>query len=204
MGTFNNITSELESISFVVSKIPKYEAWDIPKGYFDRILPAVLKSIKTENINTPARTNETFLELEAISPLLASISKENVFTIPTNYFTTYKPNTNKEEAKIVPITTKKTINYTWVVAASITLLIGLSLFWITQHFKKNESNAMNMWVETIDRIDEKYLITYIDNNRPLMDPFVMNTKLNWDISTQINSIDEKEIRQYILENDYLM
>ncbi len=48
METFNNITSELESISFVVSKIPKYEAWDVPKGYFDCILPAVLKSIKTE------------------------------------------------------------------------------------------------------------------------------------------------------------
>ncbi len=54
---------------------------DVPVGYFDTLAGSILTKIKTagSDVNT---------ELQELSPVLANISKANVYEVPAGYFDT--------------------------------------------------------------------------------------------------------------------
>jgi hypothetical protein len=52
----------------------------IPEGYFDQLTVAILTKIK------PSPASETEAELQGVAPLLAKISRRNVFELPKGYF----------------------------------------------------------------------------------------------------------------------
>ena len=79
MNSRYTIYEELKEISSslpITDKVP----YDVPEGYFDNLAAAVLLKIKAQETLSPAG------ELEALSPLLASIPRKTPFSVPENYF----------------------------------------------------------------------------------------------------------------------
>lgn len=79
---------------------------DIPVGYFDSLSENILNKIKAQ----PQQTATD--ELAALSPLLAGISKTNVYEVPAGYFDSLADTVTtqvKEETKVVSIFSRKLI-----------------------------------------------------------------------------------------------
>lgn len=199
METFNNILQELEEISPIVARIPKTNVWTVPNGYFDSIVPSIMQIIK----------DDPQIELENLSPLISSLSKKNIFTVPDDYFNKkpFDAKVFRNEAKIISLNSKTKRNQFWLVAASIILLIGLSISWwkISNPSIHNTIANEKSLTENIDNIDDSILQNYISNNSQINDLVMLNSTAteNIDINEEINYINDKEINQYVVDNQYL-
>lgn len=79
---------------------------DIPAGYFDTLPESILDKVKAQ----PGQTATE--ELASLSPLLAGISKQNVYEVPVGYFDGFEGTVSKqlkEETKVVSIFSRKLI-----------------------------------------------------------------------------------------------
>ncbi len=93
------------------------EKWDIPKNYFEELLPRILAKIAAEKINESVEEKyfDTFFsrlkgrieeeEMELDTPMLDSISKDNLWQVPEGYFDTFaaKIQENVAEKAIYPL-----------------------------------------------------------------------------------------------------
>lgn len=199
METFNNILQELEELSPTIARIPKINVWAVPAGYFDTILPAIMKIIK----------DDPQTELENLSPLISSLSKKNIFTVPDDYFNKkpFDAKIFRNEAKIIALNSKRKRKQIWLAAASIIILIGLSITWwkiSNPSIHTPITNERNLTVN-IENIDDSSLQNYISSNSQINDLVTLNTTANdnIDINEEINYINDKEINQYVVENQYL-
>jgi hypothetical protein len=64
-------------------KINKGPVFTLPKGYFDNLSSGILSKIKSS-------PSEVYLELEEAAPLLNTVSRQNVYTVPGEYFKDFK------------------------------------------------------------------------------------------------------------------
>jgi len=62
----------------VLQTVPSVAVKNVPQGYFDSLADAILNKIKAQDIATA--------ELKEVSPVVAGISKQNIFTVPAGYF----------------------------------------------------------------------------------------------------------------------
>jgi hypothetical protein len=79
---------------------------DIPVGYFDTLSENILDKIKAQPTQTATD------ELAVLSPLLAGISKTNVYEVPAGYFDSFADTVTtqvKEETKVVSLFSRKLI-----------------------------------------------------------------------------------------------
>jgi hypothetical protein len=77
---------------------------DIPVGYFDSLSDSILAKIKAQPLQTASE------ELASLSPLLAGISKNNVYEVPAGYFDSFADTVTtqvKEQTKVVSIFSRK-------------------------------------------------------------------------------------------------
>jgi len=77
---------------------------DIPVGYFDSLSDSILAKIKAQPLQTASE------ELASLSPLLAGISKNNVYEVPAGYFDSFAHAVTtqvKEQTKVVSIFSRK-------------------------------------------------------------------------------------------------
>lgn len=114
MGPKSTISLELQDISPAVANLEKGNPYRLPDGYFDALPEEILAKAKMESLLNGAKSivytapngyfnhlaedilkkaksgnsspNMAWLELENIAPLLNTISRENVYSLPTNYF----------------------------------------------------------------------------------------------------------------------
>jgi hypothetical protein len=77
---------------------------DIPDGYFDALSDSILAKIKAQPLQSVSE------ELASLSPLLAGISKSNVYEVPVGYFDSFADAVTtqvKEQTKVVSIFSRK-------------------------------------------------------------------------------------------------
>lgn len=98
---------------------------DVPAGYFDTLSDSILAKVKAQPQQTATE------ELSALSPLLASISKSNVYEVPTGYFDTVADTVIKqvkEETKVVSIFSRKLlIRYAAAAVVFTMIAFGINL-----------------------------------------------------------------------------
>src|SRR3954453_2570300 len=58
-------------------------------NYFEGLAGTILSKIKSNGTIVEA-DNEVAMELKTLSPLLASVKKVNVYTVPANYFANFR------------------------------------------------------------------------------------------------------------------
>jgi hypothetical protein len=107
---------------------------DVPQGYFDTLSDNILSKIKAQqNIQTATE------ELSELSPLLAGLSKANLYEVPVGYFENLSAGITEKttETKVVSMFSRKV----WIRYAAAAVLFGMIAFGIN-FFIQQPSNSM--------------------------------------------------------------
>lgn len=150
--------------------------FDVPSGYFENLSSSILEKIKIQE-----QTSATE-ELQNLSPLLASISKENVYTVPGGYFETLNA---VDAVKASHKTTGKVVSMfqarTWVrmaAAAAILLMVAFGLNRIAgtksdlDGYVKQGLNKYNTEAKLnaeLQNINDSELVSYLQNTSSTAD-----------------------------------
>src|SRR5689334_16659744 len=109
MESKHNRIEELKDIAPTIASLRNHNPYSVPKGYFDSLPNSIFNNIKLSEIKgtnpysvpenffdtvadsiinkvRSSTSNKIYEELSEIAPLLSTVNKENVFSIPVNYF----------------------------------------------------------------------------------------------------------------------
>jgi len=112
-----------ESLTWL-SSLPIETPFNVPIGYFDELDEKIMQFIRTHADYQTSRE-----ELESVSPLLSSISKRPVYSVPKGYFENFKPGVEEKEAKVVSITGRRWLRYAAAVTITgVILMAGVIVF----------------------------------------------------------------------------
>lgn len=113
LGYFEGFSDQMLSIIKTnesmnwLSSLPKELPFHVPSSYFNELDQRLMEIIHSHPDYQTSRE-----EIESISPLLNSISKGPVYSVPKGYFENFKPGVEGgKQAKIVSITSRKWMRY---------------------------------------------------------------------------------------------
>ncbi|MBS4063339.1 MAG: hypothetical protein KGZ74_02210 [Chitinophagaceae bacterium] len=112
--------------SAVTSVAGKSTPFGVPEGYFENLSTSILSKIKAQQ--EPGVADE----LKELSPVLASISKENVYTVPEGYFGVMEEEVAEKtihsaKAKVVSITAVKRRWFSYAAAAAVLVMVAFGV-----------------------------------------------------------------------------
>lgn len=141
--------------------LPKSNPYKVPVGYFDGFAENMLNVV----LNHPDYLNSQE-ELELISPLLTSLKKEPVFSVPKDYFENFNVALNhKQPAKVVGMFSRNLMRY--AAAAMITGVIALGGLMIYNGIRKTpEEKIIAGLKKDVKKIDD---VKQLDNLADFMD-----------------------------------
>jgi hypothetical protein len=223
MENRNNILNELKEISPVLAGIDRVNVYNVPAGYFEgfaqNMLPLVkdeqsslLSSINKQAGSVPAGYFDTLAdnilgkikaqESAETYPILDKISRQNVYTVPQDYFETLSAEivnkATQPQAKVVSMQ-KRTGWFKYAAAASVVIMLtfGVYKFINTTNGKidavTKEGMAIakdNKFEEVLTNVTEEDIIQYLQ-------------KEGTDVETALvaQTLDVKELPS---EEDYLL
>ncbi|MDI9364071.1 MAG: hypothetical protein QM541_03900 [Flavobacterium sp.] len=201
-GYFDGL-SEAITAQISANNLPKIELpFTVPQHYFASLNSNVLAAIAKEATNK----NEAIEELETIAPLLNTIGKTNIYTLPKAYFTTF--NTNLFDAiftaKVVSISLFKR-KMLYVAAACVIGIMAISAFIFTNNIEKIDYAAYKQIDvnSTINKISNDELVNYLENVNAITNANTVTSidvKLP-DIQEHIQLVSDEELKQYLKETD---
>lgn len=112
--------NEENSLLYVAGKEMPQE---LPQGYFETLSDHILSKIKAQQVQTVAE------ELNELSPVLAGLSKTNLFEIPVGYFENLSANIAEKtttETKVISLFSRKL----WMRYAAAAVVFGVIAFGI--------------------------------------------------------------------------
>jgi hypothetical protein len=117
----------------VLSVAGKQMPQEVPVGYFNNLSNDILSKIKMQNKQSVDD------ELNELSPLLAGISKHNLYEVPAGYFESFKvqPYKSVSDSKVVSMFSRK-IFIQYAAAAVVFVLIAFGI-----NFFSNQNNITN-------------------------------------------------------------
>lgn len=126
----------LEKIQDVAVLLPEAaNTYKIPENYFDSLPASILSRIKEDK--SPA--HEVNAELETIAPLLNTLSKAPVFTVPEGYFEQLRPAAGENTDEQVTAKLARLKNYRrWIQYAAAAMVAGIL---VTGAFFFTDSNS---------------------------------------------------------------
>jgi len=180
--------------------LPKQSPYSTPSGYFDE-LPVAIKA-KIEKLN-PLR--EVQNELEEIAPLLNTINKKPIYTVPPLYFDLpINPIREPEatEKKTLKLGTRtKILRYA---AAAVFIAIVSTLIIFNPKTERNTVKANNTQTGSrVQKLTEQEIITFIGTTSPSENlPSTINSPApkNGDITISVSKIPDEEIKKFLQEN----
>lgn len=183
----------------IALKKPIYE---VPDGYFNNLAENILGNIKAGN-------NDVRQELEELSPLLNTIPKTNVYTVPAEYFESFNPVPAQETqpAKIVSIKSKPRRWIAYAAAACIAALMFGGGYYYMQDEDYNGNNnptaqnqIANIKIEqAISQLSDAEIESYLNSdNSEVYTP--QNDTQNIDVNSLLENMSDEEINNYLREN----
>jgi hypothetical protein len=147
-----------ESLAWL-SSLPREMPFDVPAGYFDELDEKIMQIVRN---HPDYRTSRE--EIESISPLLSSISKRPVYSVPKEYFENFKPGVEKE-TKIVSIISRRWFRYAAAAAiAGIILMVGIVTF--DNNHKDSAGKTLAKFEKEVKKINDvkstENLIDFMD------------------------------------------
>jgi hypothetical protein len=223
MENRNDILNELQAISPLLAGMQKVNVFTVPAGYFERLADGMLllvneekntllSSIHKQSSSVPAAYFDTLAdtilnkikaqEAAETYPVLSSISKQNVYTVPQGYFETLSgavtAKTNTPQVKVVTMH-KRTAWMKYAAAAVFTGIIALSVYKFTATNVKIKMDAAttegmaiakeNKFDEEFSKVTDEDIIKYLQVNGTDVDAAVV-----------ANVVDENELPS---KEDYL-
>ena len=139
--------------------LPKETPYQVPEGYFEGLQEQIMETIRQ---HPDYQTSEE--ELESISPLLNSLNKRPVYSVPDGFFENFNVTAaaTRTSAKVIPVASRKWFSY--AAAAVITVVVVLGVFMISTNNSKNAADrSLAKFEKEVKRIDDvKRTDTLID------------------------------------------
>ena len=201
---FENLAGDiLEKISSGVEPVyflPNVMPYQVPDGYFENLAEEILGKVEAKKDDK----NEVFEEMEKIFPLLNTINKKPVFTVPPSYFEglrTPRSEVLRREARVVKIPGQKFIRY--LVAAAITSILAVAGFFFTNKDAGTSPVVDNSTHVEIKNLSEHEIVEFLKKNAS---PF--DASSTWgraydrenDIEGAVKEMSDKEIQQFLQDN----
>ena len=131
LGYFEGFSEQMLSIIKTnesmtwLSSLPGKTPFHVPSTYFNELDQRIMEIIRS---HPDYQTSSE--EIESVSPLLSSITKRPVYSVPKGYFENFKPGVEeKKETKVVSITGRKWLRYAAAaVIVGVILMAGLIQF----------------------------------------------------------------------------
>ena len=117
---FKSFAEQVQKLVWL-SSLPKESPYRVPARYFEGLEERIMQAIRS---HPDYQTSKE--ELESISPLLNSLNKRPVYSVPQGYFEnfTFSEVSENTKPKVVSIGSRKWLKY--AAAATVTGLIALS------------------------------------------------------------------------------
>ncbi len=205
-GYFENlpeiIIDKLAVKSALISDITSKDLFNVPNGYFNDLSHNILQKINNNN-------NNVRQELEELSPLLSSIPKTNVYTVPENYFETLavKHKLNKQPAKVISIGSKTRQWFTYAVAACIAaVMFGGGYYYMQTKSDANNTSTASTKIAAVNveqavlQLSDFEIDSYLKDDNS--DIYTNQNSDNQDINikTLLENMSDNEIDNYLLKN----
>lgn len=237
MQTRKEISEELQEISPVLATIPVERTYQVPDGFFVSFPDEVMERIRLNSLldkasapsylvpdgyfeslpaNILARINNQSIreELSETAPLLSTLSRTEVYTVPDTYFDKidFIPGTRKAVAEGKVITLR--IARKWMQYAAAAVVTGIL---VTGAFLFTDDNANYAETEKIekadvssslDKVTEQELENYLENHEHLLATQVITLPASEedlkDVKNNIREVSDEELNQYLNENGETM
>ncbi|HEX8356328.1 MAG TPA: hypothetical protein VF610_02905 [Segetibacter sp.] len=190
------INSQTEPV-YHLSNINPYQ---VPADYFNNLSGKILEKIKVGE----GSETEVVREMEGISPLLNTINKKPVFSVPAGYFDHVQmpPSENVQaEAKVVSITGGSRRIMKWAVAAVVACILGIGAFLFSERNSEvMQAQNMRAGVE-VKSLTEKEIEEFLSKNAMPWETSAANIKDKGNtIKSAVKEVADKEIQQFLQEN----
>lgn len=179
--------------------------YQVPIGYFDNLSSSTLNKIAIHN----NLANDIDSELQEIAPLLATISKTNIYTVPTGYFKALQIN-NALQQPIAKVVSLKNIN-SWIKYAVAVCMIGVMVTSI--YLFTNKKTTVNYTASqkidvtnSMSAVSSDELVNYLDMINGYSNNEIVNIQdVNMpDTQEHIKNISDEDLKQYLNEVNLLI
>lgn len=217
-----HILNELKSISEAVANLPTHTPYQVSSQYFEELQRCVMTEIRIAElkplttftvdanyfsmlpalvINQIKAEQNAQLEIETLSPLLASIRKKPTYTVDNQYFDKLSKQhlPKNQPAKLVRFGQKKWLQV--AVAAAILGFIAISVFWQ----KDTPTTTAKASIETqVEKLSDDEISTYLEQTSYMAtgENFLKSKKYDTDIQGFIQLLSDEEIENYLNESSF--
>lgn len=193
-----NILEHCSTFKIVVKTVDPYE---VPKDYFNNLTEKILLHVKDSNVKI--QRNEIIWELSEVAPLLSSIEKQNVYTIPENYFTKISPDERifaqeKESVSVISLGSKMRSWITYAAAASILVFFSSISYLFINHHMKFVDKSPTIEQRLADLNDDE-IINYLKYDSQPDDININSIEQDPDINHLLINTSDEEIQKYLNE-----
>ncbi len=228
-----NISDELVTITPTLSRLEKGVIYTIPINYFNDFAENVLTKIKAgqeptyhfskempltlpanyfadlpgiilQKIKYATSENNTFDELEAISPLLNTISKKTPYALPNGYFEKLEP--SKIQAPSIKtghiVKASRVTMYRLAVAAIITAILCVGIFlMLDKNINQLQANSNKTEIKNLSEDDISEFLSANANSEESGTPIISAAAVTPDIHEAVKEITDEEIKQFLQDSD---
>ena len=230
MGKINTILKELKEIAPSIAVLDNQNPYQIPDFYFDSFAAEVLKKIHSHVIKelqnpyqSPAgyfdglaesiiqkihskdilgANNEVYRELLEIAPLLNSLNKENIFSVPENYFENLRvPRViEKGSARIIPMGSRIRKWVTYAAAASILFIFSTSAYLYANKHIRGIDKSPSIEQKIAD-LNEDDIISYLNDNQESPSDYIPASDAQESkIHDMLEKVSDEDIKSFL--DDY--
>ncbi|MES2330943.1 MAG: hypothetical protein V4539_15175 [Bacteroidota bacterium] len=174
--------------------------YEVPAGYFEGLSANILSKIKMGELN------EVASELNEVAPMLNTISKNEVYTVPAGYFNQMDLSAvTRKEGKVITLR----IARKWMQYAAAAVMAGIL---VTGAFLYNDGNNSLTGIKAdssdvsfeMNNVSEAELVTYLDNPEhfvaaPAATTLASEAELA-DVKNKLHQLSDEELNQYLKEN----
>lgn len=170
----------------------------VPKDYFENLPAQLLKKIYVNE-----EVSEVFKETELVAPLLNTISKNNLYSVPEGFFkeahnlSAYK----NPETKVVSI--NRRAKFTRLFAAAIvTSVLAAGLFYVTGKDAQNDTGENNNPLSDVRNLSKEEIVDFLKTSSSvenITSALQKSSNHENSIKSSLKKISDKEIQQFLKE-----
>ena len=228
MENKQSIQEELMEIGSTIASIHPNNVYLVPVDYFENFANAVLKRIQTggepvyhftrsnpysvsaqyfdnlsENIINKINIQQQIIEeLEAVAPILNTISKGPVYSVPADYFDRLKvENTVKPTVRVVSLSIWRKFSK-YAVAAVITGFVAVGIFLFQNNPTDKIQTADKFVIQKANALSEEELSQFLQTSIPgdqVSSRSLKSQTSDKELSNSVKQMTDKEIQQYLSE-----
>lgn len=179
--------------------------FSVPEDYFDKLPEQVLLRVRSEMISD---------ELNETAPLLSTLSRKEMYTVPDAYFDKidFMPGTRKAvaEGKVITLRiARKWMQYAAAAVVTGILVTGAFLFTDdSMNYTETEKIEKADVSSALGKVSEQELENYLENHERLMATQLVIVPANEEdlkeVKNNIREVSDEELNQYLNENGETM